>query len=135
LPLLGLAWLLSGLLGFVLGVVSGAFAGSWLDRLVRLYCYVLAATPAFWLAMVLLMVFAVGLGVAPVCCAGPIGVAPEAVTPLQRLQHLLLPLSTLTVLGVAQVALHTRARMVEIMQSDPVLFARAQGASRLEAAL
>jgi len=135
LPLMGFALLLSGLLGFGLGVLAGAFPQSWVDRTIRVYAYVLASAPTFWLAIMLLVVFSVGLRWTPVCCAGPIGVLPDAVTPLQRLHHMLLPLAALTVLGVAQVALHTRAKMVEIMQSDYALYAVAQGASRLEVAL
>ncbi|WP_246663251.1 ABC transporter permease [Rhizobium sp. WL3] len=135
LPLMGLAWLLSGVLGFVLGVLAGAFAGSWADRIIRIYSYVLASTPTFWLAIMLLVVFAVGLNWAPICCATPIGVVPEDVTVLDRVRHLALPLVALTVLGVAQIALHTRAKMVEIMQSDYALYAKAQGASRMDIAL
>ncbi|SEQ62645.1 peptide/nickel transport system permease protein [Devosia sp. YR412] len=135
LPLLGLAWLFAGLIGFVLGVLAGAFPGTWIDRITRLYCYVLASAPTFWFAILLLMVFSVGLGWTPICCAGPIGVLPQDVTPWQFLQHLILPLLALIVLGVAQIALHTRAKMVEIMQSDYALYARAQGASRMEIAL
>lgn len=135
LPLMGLAWLLSGLVGFAMGVAAGAFPGTWLDRLIRFYSYILASTPTFWLAIMLLVVFSVTLGWTPVCCAGPIGVLPDAVTFGERLHHLILPLAALTVLGVAQIALHTRAKMVEIMQSDYALYARAQGASRMEIAL
>lgn len=134
LPLMTLAWLLSGVLGFALGVLAGAHAGSWADRIIRVYSYVLASTPTFWLAIMLLVVFAVGLNWAPVCCATPIGVLPEDVTVLDRIRHLALPLAALTVLGVAQIALHTRAKMVEIMQSDYALYARAQGASTLDIA-
>lgn len=135
LPLLALAWLFSGALGFALGIAAGASAGSWLDRIIRLYAYVLAATPTFWLAMVLLMVFSVSLNLTPVCCAAPIGVLPQEVSFIARLHHLVLPLFALTVFGVAQIALHTRAKMVEIMQSDYVLQARAQGASTGEIAV
>ena len=135
LPLMALAWLLSGVLGFALGVVAGAFAGSWTDRIIRVYSYVLASTPTFWLAIMLLVIFAVELNWAPICCATPIGVLPEDVTLLDRLRHLAMPLATLTVLGVAQIALHTRAKMVEIMQSDYALYARAQGATTLDVAL
>ena len=134
LPLMGLAWLLSGAIGFTLGVLAGAFPGTWLDRLVRIYSYVLASAPTFWLAILLLMVFSVGLRWTPVCCAAPIGMLPQDVTTLQFLHHLILPLIALTVLGVAQIALHTRAKMVEIMQSDYALYAKAQGASQLEIA-
>ncbi|WP_244465629.1 ABC transporter permease [Devosia chinhatensis] len=135
LPLLGLAWLLSGILGFALGVTAGARPGTWIDRIIRLYSYVLASAPTFWLAILLLIVFSVGLRWTPVCCAGPIGVPPQDVTLLQSVHHLVLPLIALTVLGVAQIALHTRAKMVEIMQSDYALYARAQGASQMEIAL
>lgn len=135
LPLMSLAWLLSGVIGFALGVLAGAFPGTWMDRSVRLYSYVLASAPTFWLAILLLMVFSVGLRWTPVCCAAPIGMLPGKVTTLQFLHHLILPLIALTVLGVAQIALHTRAKMVEIMQSDYALYAKAQGASQLEIAV
>lgn len=135
LPLIGLAWLFSGLLGFGLGVVAGSRPDTWLDRVIRTYAYVLASTPTFWLAILLLIVFSVGLRWMPVCCAGPIGVLPADVTLLERIHHMVLPLIALTVLGVAQIALHTRAKMIEIMQSDFALYARAQGASRIEVAL
>lgn len=135
LPLMGLAWLLSGVLGFVLGVTAGALPGTWADRIIRTYAYLLASTPTFWLAIVLLVVFSVGLNWTPVCCAAPIGVLPEDVTLIERLHHLILPLVALTVLGVAQVTLHTRAKMIEIMQSDFALYARAQGATLFDVTL
>ena len=135
LPLLTLAWLLSGVLGFALGVTAGAFPGTWLDRSIRVYSYVLASAPTFWFAILLLMVFSVGMRWTPVCCAAPIGVLPQDVTTGQFLHHLILPLLTLTILGVAQIALHTRAKMVEIMGSDYALYARAQGASQVEIAI
>ena len=135
LPLTGLAWLFSGIFGFALGILAGARPNSWLDRGIRLYAYVLASAPTFWIAILLLIVFSVGLGWMPVCCAGPIGVVPQDVTWLQSLHHLILPLAALSVLGVAQIALHTRAKMVEVMQSDFALYARAQGASRREIAI
>lgn len=135
LPLMGMAWLLSGILGFALGVTAGAFPGTWLDRSIRLYAYTLASAPTFWLAILMLIVFSVGLKWTPVCCAGPIGVLPQDVTFAERVHHMILPLAALTVLGVAQIALHTRAKMIEVMQSDYALYARAQGASVTEIAI
>ncbi|WP_182086541.1 ABC transporter permease [Aureimonas sp. ME7] len=128
------AFALSGLLGFALGVLAGGFEGSALDRAVRLYAYVLAATPTFWLAILALTVFSVRLGWTPICCSGPIGVPPGDVTVGERLRHLALPLLVLSVFGVAQVTLHTRAKVAELMRADPALFAFAQGASRLDVA-
>ncbi|MDH2327410.1 ABC transporter permease [Cereibacter sp. SYSU M97828] len=134
LALTGLAWLLSGALGFALGAVA-AGCGGWVDRGVRVYCYILASAPTFWLAMLMLALFSVTLGWAPICCAGPIGMPPDQVGWADRLRHLTLPLAALTLFGVAQIALHTRARMVEVLQSDFVLFARAQGATRRQIVL
>lgn len=132
LALMSMAWLLSGVIGFALGLWAGAHPGSLGDRVIRIYSYMLAATPTFWIAILLLIVFSVGLGWTPVCCAAPIGVPPQDVTFVQRLHHLILPLMTLSVLGIAQIALHTRTRMIDIMQSDYVAYARAQGGATPE---
>ncbi|GLU27517.1 ABC transporter permease [Brucella sp. NBRC 12950] len=132
LTLTGLAWLLSGVLGFGLGLISAAWEGRWIDRMIRLYCYVLAATPTFWLGMLMLALFSVQLGWTPICCAGPIGVPSDQVTFVERIQHLVLPLSALTLFGVAQIALHSRAKLIEVLQSDYIIFARAQGATQTD---
>lgn len=132
--LLLLAWLGSTLLGFLLGVVGGACEGSWLDRAIRLYCYTLASTPTFWVAILALLVFSVSLGWTPVCCASPPGVVQSEVGWLTRLHHLALPALTLSLLGVAQIALHTRERMRQVMRSEFALYARAQGATRRDIA-
>ncbi|MBB3936168.1 ABC transporter permease [Aureimonas phyllosphaerae] len=128
------ALVLSGALGFALGTLAGTREGSRLDRAVRLYAYLLAATPTFWLAIVALTVFSVQLGWAPLCCSGPIGVTPDRVTLAETLAHLALPLGVLTLFGVAPVALHTREAIAAAMRSDHALFAFAQGASRRDVA-
>jgi peptide/nickel transport system permease protein len=71
LALMAPAWLLSGLLGFMLGVVAGAHQGGWADRVIRVYAYTVASTPTFWLPIMQLIVFAVSVGWAPFCCAVP----------------------------------------------------------------
>lgn len=135
LALTGLAWLLSGLMGFALGLVAAVLQGGWTDRLIRFWCYLLASTPTFWLAMLMLMLFSVHLGWTPICCAGPVGMSPDEVGLGQRLHHLLLPLAALTLFGVAQIALHTRVKVIEVLNSDHVVLARAQGAGRTDIAL
>lgn len=127
LALMGTAWVLSGVFGFALGILAAARAGTALDRGIRSVAYALASAPTFWVGLLLLYVFAVALGVAPTCCAGPIGVPPEDVTLVQRLQHLALPAITLSILGTANVVLHTRQEAVEALGSEYVAFARAQG--------
>jgi peptide/nickel transport system permease protein len=51
----------------------------------------------------------------------------QDVTLWQRLHHILLPALTLSIIGVANIALHTRQKLIEVLNSDYVLFARAQG--------
>ncbi|NDL70691.1 ABC transporter permease [Vreelandella alkaliphila] len=132
--LLGSAWLLALLVGFALGIIAGAKEGSLLDRLICGYAYVTASTPTFWLAMLALLLFSVYLGWMPTCCAGPTGVVNQDVSTLTRLHHLILPVATLALLGIAAITLHTRARMVALMRSDIALHAFAQGATRFDIA-
>lgn len=127
LQLLAIAWLLSGVIGLALGILAGAYAGSWLDRLIRFYAYTLASSPTFWIGLLLLIVFSVSLQVTPICCAAPPGVLAADITIWQRLHHLLLPAMTLSLIGIASIALHTRQKLIEVLNSDYVLFARAQG--------
>jgi len=135
LALMAAAWVLSGMIGFTLGLLAAAYEGTVLDRAIRAYALVLASAPTAWVAIVGLFVFSVALGWTPVCCAAPPGLLPSEVTLLDRLNHLALPVATLSVLGVAQVTLHTRAKVIEVIRSDVGLLARAQGASRLDVAL
>jgi peptide/nickel transport system permease protein len=130
LHLMALAWLLSGILGFSLGVLAGMRQNSLIDRCVRLYAYLMASTPSFWMGMVLLAIFSVSLGWTPICGAYPPGLTSADATMWQRLHHLLLPAATLSIIGIAQIALHTREKMIDAMNSDYALFAMAQGDSR-----
>ena len=131
LALMGIAWLLSGVLGFALGVAAGARRGGALDRVVRSYCFLLASTPTFWLGLLILMVFAVQLGWFPIGFSVPIGVSAADVTLAEAAHHLVLPALTLSVTGVANIALHTREKVVDVLESDYVRFARARGESEL----
>ena len=131
LALMGIAWLLSGVLGFALGVAAGARRGGALDRVVHSYCFLLASTPTFWLGLLILMVFAVQLGWFPIGFSVPIGVSAADVTLADAVHHLVLPALTLSVTGVASIALHTREKVVDVLESDYVRFARARGESEL----
>lgn len=121
------AWLFSGLLGFALGVIAGVYRGSLFDRIVKGYCYVLSATPTFWLAVVLLMIFSVRLGWFPLGFSSAIGSAAETADWGERLYHLVLPAITLSVTGVSNVALHTREKTIDVMSTNYVRFARTRG--------
>ena len=127
LALMGTAWILSGVLGFALGIVCGLRQNSWADRIIKGFCLVLAAAPTFWLALLALMFFSVYLGWFPTGLAAPAGMRAEDVTLAMRIHHLVLPALVLSVTGIAQIALQTREKMIEARLSDYAVFARARG--------
>ncbi len=125
--LMGIAWAISGVVGFAMGVLAGVKKDTWIDKLIKGYSLLIASTPAFWLALLLLMVFAVWLKWLPIGLSVPIGMEAAGVSLFDRIQHAILPALTLSITGVSNIALHTREKMIEIMESDYVLFARARG--------
>lgn len=127
--LMCIAWVISGIVGFVLGIISGLKKDTWIDKLIKGYSLLIASTPAFWLALVLLMVFAVWLKVLPIGLSVPIGMEASGVTIGDKIQHAILPALTLSITGISNITLHTREKMIDIMESDYVLFARARGES------
>ncbi|SFE54239.1 peptide/nickel transport system permease protein [Alteribacillus iranensis] len=130
--LMAIAWILSGVIGLILGILTGSKHGSWLDRSIRLYCYILSSTPSFWLGLLLLMTFSVWLGWSPVGLASPAGILTDEVTIWQKLNHLILPALTLSLLGVAQTTLHTRQKLIEVLASEYAIYAKAKGESDLQ---
>ena len=131
LGLLFAAWLLSGVIGLFLGILAGHKRGGAADKLVTGYALIAASTPGFWIAMVLLMVFSVWLGLFPIGLSVPIGAAAEEITLGDKIYHAILPAAALSLTGISSIALHPREKMIEVMESDYVLFARARGESEL----
>lgn len=127
LALMGVAWLLSGVIGFILGIIAAMRKGTFLDKVIKGYCFTLASTPAFWLGLLFLILFSVTLGWFPIGLAGPAGMLTEDVTFMDRVKHLILPALTLSVTGVANVALHTRQKLIDVLESEYIRFAIAKG--------
>lgn len=129
LALMMTAWIFSGVLGFAIGCVMGMFNGKWLDKILKKICLIMCSIPTFWIGIVFLMVFSVMLGWFPMGMSVPQGVPADEVTLVQRIHHLILPALTLSFLSFANVALHTREKLVDVLESDYVLFAKARGES------
>ncbi|MBP3865231.1 MAG: ABC transporter permease [Pseudomonas sp.] len=121
------AWLFSGIVGLAMGLTAGRYLNRWPDRLISTLSYVLASMPTFWIGLLLLSLFAVTLNWAPICCAWTPGSNAETATWGDKLRHLILPMLALGVLGVGNIALHTRSRVAEVMNSEFIRFAHAQG--------
>ena len=63
----------------------------------------------------------------PIGLSVPIGVEASGVTFLDRVRHAILPAVTLSITGISNITLHTREKMIDIMESDYILFAKARG--------
>lgn len=131
------------LLAFPIGIISAVRQNSLLDRLSMSFAFLGISMPAFWLGIVLILIFSVGLGWLPV--QGRIGpdTALQQVTGFyvldsvltrnwealrSTLLHLVLPSITLGAAVAAIVARVLRSSMLEVLRSDFVQLARAKGA-------
>ena len=112
------SWLLSGILGFTLGCLMGVFNGRWTDKILKKLCLTMCSIPTFWIGIVFLMLFSVKLGWFPMGMSVPMGVPTAEVTIWQRIHHLILPALTLSFLSFAGVALHTREKLVDVLEED-----------------
>ncbi|MGE5801119.1 MAG: ABC transporter permease [Gemmatimonadota bacterium] len=122
------------LLDFVLGLMIGIYQASRVNRVpdlllgnVTLFVYSL---PTFWLALILLLLFAEKLGWFPVGGANDPIFCPTVDSlycAADRLWHLLLPAATLGLVGAAGTARFQRAAMLDVASQDYVRTARAKG--------
>ncbi|MBL1068762.1 ABC transporter permease [Streptomyces sp. 7-21] len=126
--LVGIATLLSFLLGVTLGAIVGWKRGTWLDSLVPATT-VLSAVPYFWLALILVLVFSSQLGWFPLLqgydVTLTIGWNWEFIQ--SALYHGTLPALTIVISSVGGWLLGMRNMMVSTMDEDYVLTARAKG--------
>jgi peptide/nickel transport system permease protein len=136
------ATLLALLIGIPVGVLSALVPNTWLDHLVRVVSLVGVSAPAFLLAVVLQLVFAIGLGWLPVSGRHAAYFVPERLTgfamldalilgelelALDALRHVILPTLVLAAFLAATLGRYVRASMLEVMSEDYVRTARAKG--------
>lgn len=124
--LMGSALAVALAIGLPLGIWAAARAGGAADRLINLGCFASAATPTFWLALLLMMLFSVRLGWLPASAS-----APSGADLVERVRHLVLPVATLAIVEAGVYARHMRGAMIEALANDYVRTARAKGASPL----
>ena len=115
--------LVSGLVGTWLGIVS-ARRGGVLGRIVDVVSLVGFAVPNFWLALLLVELFAIKLTWLPTG-----GYVPLTEDPAGWLKAVVLPVATLSAAGVAFVAKQTRDAMSEALSAEYVTMLRARGLS------
>ncbi len=100
--------------GITLGLVSAVRPGGAVDRLAMLVSYIGVSFPVYWVALLLILVFAVALRWLPPSGSG-------------GLAYLVLPALTLGMRSIAFLARMTRSAMLEVLASDFIRTARAKG--------
>ena len=119
---------MSALLGMLLGLVSAIRAGSRIDAALNGLNYVIYSTPTFLVALLAMLVFAVWLGWLPSSRMVSVD-TPTSAWPLllDRIHHLILPASVLALSHMAVFYTYIRSSLLEAMQEDYILTARAKG--------
>ncbi len=135
---------LATLVGLPLGIVAAVKRDSAFDRLVQTLAIIGASTPLFWLGLVLIFVFYHVLGwvPAPMGRIDPFMSPPQSTTGMftvdslisgnfaalvSSLQHLILPMVSLAVIEIAPITKMARSSMLDVLQTDYILGARAIG--------
>jgi peptide/nickel transport system permease protein len=123
--LMGSSFALALGLALPLGTLAARRPGSRLDAGVNMVCFAAISVPTFWLALVLILVFAAGLRWLPASGIATAGASDVA----DRVRHLVLPVATLTVASAGFYTRYVRSAMREALAQDHIRTARAKGAS------
>ena len=119
------AFALSVALALGLGVIAALRPGGPADTVINLFAFAGISVPVFWLALVLILVFAVWLHWLPASGAATVGDGGV----LDQLRHLILPVATLACAITGQFIRFMRASMIEALGLEHIRTARAKGAS------
>ena len=111
-----LSMIIGSILGIAFGIISAVKQYTWIDNITTIIALFGVSTPSFWLAMMMVLIFAVNLGWLPV--SGSYG--PE---------YWILPTFTLGFQAAGIVMRMTRSSMLEVIRQDYIRTARAKGQS------
>jgi peptide/nickel transport system permease protein len=128
--LMGLALLVSLALALPVGVYSALRPYSLGDYAINFLALAGISVPVFWLALMLIVVFAVGLGWLPAGGMASIGAEGGGLAALgDRARYLVLPVAALSAASIGGLTRFVRASMIEVLRHDYIRTARAKGAS------
>lgn len=121
--LMGLSLAFTLVIAIPLGVYAALRPYSRTDYAINLFCFAGISVPAFWFALLCIILFAVQLQWLPAGGMETVGASGF----LDRLEHLLLPVMVLTVTHVGSFTRFLRASMVQTLRQDYIRTARAKG--------
>jgi peptide/nickel transport system permease protein len=124
LTLMSTVYALTLLIAIPWGIQTSRKPNGFLDNLASVICYAGFAMPAFWFGIILQMFFASKMHVLPLSDMHTMG-KPDTVADLVK--HMILPVSTLTIISLAGYLKYARNSMLEVLGQDYVRTARAKG--------
>jgi peptide/nickel transport system permease protein len=124
--LMGISLAIALAIAIPAGVWAAARPGSLPDNAINLLAFAGISMPLFWLAILLIILFAVILRILPASGTATVGVDSFA----DRAIYLVLPVLTLTLVTVGTQLRYVRAAMIEVLRQDFIRTARAKGVSR-----
>jgi peptide/nickel transport system permease protein len=126
-----IAFLLAALIGVPIGMWSAARSGSVIERFTAVASFLLYSLPIFWVALLLMQLFAIKLDVLPL-----FGMTSDDYLDLStsmkladRAKHLILPVVTLAYAQLAIFARFAKSALTEVINQDYITTARAKGAA------
>ncbi len=126
--LLTTAMIITAVVGLAVGARMAARAGSKLDRVISYFSAISFATPAWWIGILMILVFAFKLGILP---AGGMYSTPPPEGGIGRtldlLKHAILPVASLVLVSVGPYLYTVRTMTLNVAQEDHVTVARAKG--------
>jgi peptide/nickel transport system permease protein len=117
------------ILSLAIGLYSALHPYSLLDNVVTSLSFVGYSMPVFWLALMMMYVFAVNFRRWGLPYLPTVGMYDPAVgkTPLELIKHMILPLATLVIISTAGYSRFVRSSVLEVLSQDFVRTARAKG--------
>lgn len=124
-----LSMLIIFVIAIPIGILSATKQYSLFDKLSTVFVFVGFSTPAFWLALLLMILFGVTMGILPISGIQSIDVSDMG--PFERLldwiRHLILPVGISAFGGIAGLSRYSRSSMLEVIRQDYIKTARAKG--------
>lgn len=114
-------------LGVFMGVLAAVYHKSVVDHVVRVITVVGNAVPAFWLGLVLIIIFSVQSNVLPMSGMRDISSRDTSFNLAETFRHMILPVTVLSLGTIAFISRFTRTELLEVLEQDYIRTARAKG--------
>ncbi|NTU96480.1 MAG: ABC transporter permease [Chlorobiaceae bacterium] len=115
--------------GILIGIISAVRQNTFLDRFLTISALFFYSMPEFWFALMMIILFALKFPFFPASGLNEIGAESLDFLgfTLDRIWHLVLPVTVLSINGAAGIARYVRGSMLEVIRQDYIRTARAKG--------